>query len=289
MPFAAPDAEEVIVGTTVAVRLLNDEASSASSTPDRAFEVVVVLALPGAATVPERENTLYPLEQIGRHDSRVAAFVFVALVGHVADVIAVLKHLVERVERYRLLGCAFRGTARQSGGRDGLVYLLAGVVARGIQLEGFKDEWCPFLVQCDGAYLAAADVLSDVKVADLGLADAAAILDLLAHLVGDICAARLRLVLVYGVNDGLDHLALGCLAHVEDSGDDTNAHLAELALGDGRVDAVAENTIEVVDDDVVDVLLSPDPSDHLLKDGPLVDGRGGSAGLNEFVDHLRAE
>nr|WP_242606682.1 hypothetical protein [Protofrankia symbiont of Coriaria ruscifolia] len=189
--LTAPDAEEVKVGAAVAVGFLNGEPAIAAGAPDRAFEVVVVLALSRAAAVPEREDTLYSVEQLGRDDSRVATFVLVALVGHVTDVIAVLEHFVERVKRGWLLGCAFRWTARQSGGRHGLMYLLAGVVACGIQLEGFEDERCPLLVQGDGAYLAPVDVFPDIEVADLGFTDAAAVLDLLTHLVGDVCAAGL--------------------------------------------------------------------------------------------------
>src|SRR5439155_5756684 len=85
--FAAADAEKVVVSPAVAVGLLDDEASLAPSAPDRALEVVVMLAFPGAATVPQGEDALHAIEQLGRHDSGVATFVFLAFVGNVTEVV----------------------------------------------------------------------------------------------------------------------------------------------------------------------------------------------------------
>lgn len=96
-------------------------------------------------------------------------------------------------------------------------------------------------------------------------------------------------VLVHGVNDRLDHLAFGGLAHVEHGGDDAYAEFAEFALGDGGVDAVSEDAVEVVDDDVVDVALGFDPGNHLLEDGPLVDAGCRAARLDKLIDDFRLE
>nr|WP_242606683.1 hypothetical protein [Protofrankia symbiont of Coriaria ruscifolia] len=91
------------------------------------------------------------------------------------------------------------------------------------------------------------------------------------------------------MNDGLNHLAFWRLTHIENSGDDTDAHLAQIALGDSRVDAVSEDAVEVVDDYVVDVFLCLDPGEHLLKDGALVDICGRPSWLHEFVDDFGSE
>nr|WP_264674509.1 hypothetical protein [Thermobifida fusca] len=91
------------------------------------------------------------------------------------------------------------------------------------------------------------------------------------------------------MNDGLNHLTLGRLAHVEHGGDDAHAELAEFPLGDGGVDAVSEDAVEVVDDDVVDVVLCLDPGDHLLEDGPLVDAGSRAARLDKLIDDCGLE
>nr|WP_264674508.1 hypothetical protein [Thermobifida fusca] len=185
------DAEEVEVGTAVAFGALHDETPVTAGAPDRTLEVVVVLALAGAATVSQGEDALCAVEQLGRDDGRVAAFVFLAFVGDDALVVRVLKHLVEGVQGDRLLGLALGGASGQTGGRDDLMHLLPGVVASGVQLEGFEHERGTLVVEGDGADFAAVDLLADVEVADFGLGDGAAVLGFLAHLVGDVRAAGL--------------------------------------------------------------------------------------------------
>ena len=122
MPFCRPtQKKEIEVGTAVAFGALDDEAPLASGTPDRAFEVVVVLPLPGAAAVPQGEHALYAVEEFGRDDSRVTAFVLLVLVRDNPDVVAVLQHLVDGVEGDGLFGLALGGTGRESGGGDDLM------------------------------------------------------------------------------------------------------------------------------------------------------------------------
>lgn len=90
-----------------------------------------------------------------------------------------------------MFGFALGGAGGQTGGCDDLMHLLSGVVASGVQLEGFEHERGALLTEGDGADFAAVDLLSDVEVADFGLGDGAAVLSFLAHLVGDVRAAGL--------------------------------------------------------------------------------------------------
>ncbi|HYQ63488.1 MAG TPA: hypothetical protein VET29_09480 [Actinophytocola sp.] len=167
--------------------------------------------------------------------------------------------------------------------------MLTGVLAGAEQLEGLRDQRTTLRVYGDGADLAAFGLgFANVEVAKRGLTDSAAVLDLLAHLVADVGTAGLGLVLVDGVDDGLDHGALGCLTHVENGGDHPYAVLGEFLLGNGSVDAVPEDPIEVVDDDEVRQCIargSPDGGHHLLEDRPLVDAGCGPAWLDELVHH----
>jgi hypothetical protein len=88
------------------------------------------------------------------------------------------------------------------------------------------------------------------------------------------------------VEDGFHHGALGVVAHIEDGGDDAGADLLKVALGDARVNAVAEDAVEVVDDDVVDVFLRLDPGDHLLETWPFVDIGGATTWFDELAHNI---
>ncbi|MGA9690235.1 MAG: hypothetical protein WBR33_02020 [Pseudonocardiaceae bacterium] len=130
--------------------------------------------------------------------------------------------------------------------------MFGAVLAGAEQLEGLDHKRCPFGIEGDGADFATFGLgLTDVEVAELSRADTAAVLNFLPHLVAYIRAASLGLVLVNSVDDRLDHGAFGCFAHVEYGGDYPYAVLTQFLLGDGRVDTVAEDAIEMVDDDVV--------------------------------------
>ncbi|HEX3778337.1 MAG TPA: hypothetical protein VHX38_01600 [Pseudonocardiaceae bacterium] len=168
--------------------------------------------------------------------------------------------------------------------------MLAVVLASAEQLKSLGDERTPFDVNGDGADFAAFGFgFPHVAVAEGGLADRATVLDLLTHLVANIRAAGLRLVLVYGVDDGFDHRAFGAFAHVEHSRDDSGADLAKVAFGDARIDTVSEDAVEVVDDHVVDVFLGFDPCDHFLKYRTLFDAGRGTTWLYEFPHNVSVE
>jgi hypothetical protein len=201
-----------------------------------------------------------------------------------SEVVAVLEHQGELVDRH-LLGLASRCRSRPKPAVVQLVRQVGqGVVTSCVQLERQTDERSALWVDGDGADLAALGLGdADVEVAEFGHADRAAVADLLAHLVADVGTTRLRLVLVDGVDDLLDHDGLRVLTHVEDGRDDASADLLQVALDHASVDRVPEHSVEVVDDDVVDVLLLLDPSDHLLERGPLVDAGGGAPRLDELT------
>jgi hypothetical protein len=165
--------------------------------------------------------------------------------------------------------------------------LLSGVLAGGEQFEALGDQCTAVRVDDDRADLTALGFrLAHVQVAELGLANGAAVLDLLGHLVADVSTTGVGLVLVDGVDDGLDHGGLGVVAHVEHGRNHPGADFAQVTLDNTSINAVSEDTVEVVNDDVVDVLLLLDPSDHLLERWPLVDIGGGAARFDKLADDV---
>ncbi|MEC3979629.1 hypothetical protein QMK34_30680 [Amycolatopsis sp. H20-H5] len=146
------------------------------------------------------------------------------------------------------------------------------------------------LVYGDGADLTAFGLgFADVAVAEFGLADATAVFHLLAHFVFDVGSTGLRLVLVDSVNDGLHHRGFRVFAHVQDGGDDAGTVFLEVAFDHAGIDGVAEDSVEVVDDDVVDVFLCFNPSDHLLKYRSLLDAGGCLAWFDELSHDVCVE
>jgi len=156
----------------------------------------------------------------------VAAADLLAVVRDVAEVVPVAQHQRQLVDRDPL-GWPARGRpSAEPAVVEFVVEVGEGVVTRRVQLESQLDERRSFRVDSDGADLAAARFrLTNVEVAESCNADRATAADLLAHLVADVRAAGLRLVLVDGVQDGFHHGALGAFAHVEDGGDDPGAVL----------------------------------------------------------------
>jgi len=66
-------------------------------------------------------------------------------------------------------------------------------------------------------------------------------------------------------------------------------YLASSFFGDGGVDGVPGDPVELVDDDVVDVFVLFDPGQHLLEDGALLDVGGGTAGFDELTGDVGNE
>nr|WP_243861105.1 hypothetical protein [Cellulomonas uda] len=185
--------------------------SLALAAVDGAFEEVVVDPASFAGLAARLHDVLDGVEQVLVDEGFVPAGVLLALVGHDADVVAVLEHLVEFVDRDGSGGTA-GGRPRQEATVGELIgQVVQRVLARGVQLEGEPHVGRSLFVDCDGADLTALVVVDDVLVAELGDADRAAALGLLAHLVGDVRAGFAGLVLVEDREHALHELPDRCL------------------------------------------------------------------------------
>ncbi|MCG8914917.1 hypothetical protein L6E12_03820 [Actinokineospora sp. PR83] len=170
------------------------------------------------------------------------------------------------------------------------MYLDAGVLAGAEQLEGLTHQWAALWVYSDRADFAAFGLgFTSVVVAKRSGADRTTVFSLLSHFVLYVGTTGFGLILVDGMDDRLHHRALRAFAHVEHRGDDADTHLFEVPLGDTCVDAISEDTIEVVDDDVINVFLPLHPGDHFLEDRAFVDTGRRAARFHEFFDNVRAE
>lgn len=145
------------------------------------------------------------------------------------------------------------------------------------------DERRPFVIGGNGADFAAVEYLADVEVAERCPGNRAAFLGLLPHLVLDVGVGSLDLVLIDGMQDGLHHLAFQGVAEVNDGGDDPDVQLTEVALGERSINGVAENAVEMMDNNKVDILLGLDAGHHFLEDGAFLDFSGAPSGLDVFV------
>ncbi|HWL37517.1 MAG TPA: hypothetical protein VNQ77_15130 [Frankiaceae bacterium] len=264
-------AEEVEVNPSIAFGTQNQQAVAAAVTPEVALQVVVVAALPNTGTAVGVEDRLDPIEAFVADDPVVAGFDPLAVYFDAARVVAVPQDAAERFQGDRTFGVSPVGAGREAGFGHARQQALQREAAGFHPLEGFVDERRALFVQGDGAHGAAVNVDLDVAVAELGPAWRAAVLDLLMHLVLDVGGACLHLVLVYGVNDCLDHLRFQRVAEVEVGGDNPNAELPQFVLGDRGFQRVAEDSGELVDDHEVDVAALPDTGDHLEVDGALLD------------------
>ncbi|MCR6484045.1 hypothetical protein M8542_14570 [Amycolatopsis sp. OK19-0408] len=230
------------------------------------------------------------VEQDGVDEWFVAAADLLALMRDVADVVPVTKHQRQLVDRDPLGRPPWCRPGPQAPLVQFLIQVRQRVVTGRVQLECQSDERGALRIDGYRADLAALGLrFTDVQVAEPGDADGAAVFDLLAHLVADVRAAGFGLVLVDGVQDGLHHGALRAFAHVENGGDNPGTDPLQVPLGDARVNAVSEDSVEVVDDDVVDVFLRLHPGDHLLKGWSFVDAGGGATRLDELADNVRVK
>ena len=170
-----------------------------------------------------------------------------------------------------------------------LLEVLAGVVAGGVELEGFADEGCPLGVEPDGVDAAALDGLDDVEVAQGCGADGAALLDLAQQLDADVGSVGGAAVLVDGGQHAVDELTLRGFVDVLGGGDEGDVGLAQLHHGDGVVEAAAVEAGELVDHDAVDIATRVEALEHGLELGA-VDGLGAAAPqLDVLVDDGDAE
>ncbi len=137
------------------------------------------------------------------------------------------------------------------------------VVAGGIQLKSRANQWSTDGVDLHGSDLAVVVKLQhDVQVADAGLAEGAALLRLLAHLVGDVRAVLAGAVLVGRGQDAVHQLAYQSVIDRFGRADQRHAALLQVGHDDRVVKPVAREARQLVHDDVVDIALASDPVEH---------------------------
>jgi hypothetical protein len=250
------------------------------------LQVVVVLALADAVAAPVIQDSLNFVEQLLADERLMPTANQFSVVLYVAQVVRVTQHGAQLRVGYGTAGVAALPSL-QAADRQLLGQGLQAELASGEELEGDRDERRPLRIEFDNAYVTSLAGVAGVAVADLGQADRAALLGLRSHLVCDVGALAHDLILVHGVEDRLDHVALGTFRQIEDGLHNADTPLGELPLGDRRVDRVPKDTVELVDDDEVDlVLVFLDPAHHLLEDDAPLDILGASARLDELLDDV---
>nr|WP_315070724.1 hypothetical protein [uncultured Microbacterium sp.] len=217
LAVVAPDAEVVeVLDLGSPYRALNDESvvahtalGVALTAEHAALEVVLVDPPPLARAPSVVEHVLYSVEHITVDDRGVPSVEGLTLVSNLADVVAVpekARHLRcgDRARRPR-----DRGAGRQSPDAQLVDDVVHCVLAAGVEIEGEGDERRTFGVHDDGIDLAALEHLGDVEVAQRCLAQGAAVLGFLPHLVRDVGAVLAGAVLVEGGEDAVHELADG--------------------------------------------------------------------------------
>ncbi|HSV67553.1 MAG TPA: hypothetical protein VLJ59_16820 [Mycobacteriales bacterium] len=280
--LAAP-AEEIVVDATVpAFGALDDEAGFAAVAPQQPFEVVRVAAVADAGAGVGVEHALYGVEGFFVDQGFVPAFVLDVFVGDVADVVAVAQQVGQGLQGDGL------AVVRHAQPGFGELGLQAGddVLAGGEQLEGHGDVLFALRVGDDGVDAAAVDLYPAVEVAELGFAEGAAIFGLVGHFDGDVLAVAPDLDLVHDVGDGFHGVGPDALAEVFTGGDELDAHLGQLPLGDGGVGEVAERSGAHVDEHIFYLRVLLEVLEQLPEDLAFGDALGAGAWLDElFLQH----
>nr|WP_231956866.1 MULTISPECIES: hypothetical protein [unclassified Actinoplanes] len=195
LPSAAEVVEVQVAG--VALTAHDHEPPFASVTPDDAFEVVVVRALPDPTCPSGFQHLLYAIEDLGGDQRLVSPLVFNPAERDQPEVVPVAEQVAERVQRDR-------GTDREALGRPGAQARIAqgrdqrveSVRPGGVQLERHPDQRAAHRVDGNRANLSALEGLADVEVTDRSPADRATPDDLLTHLVRDVRSGGAGLVFV---------------------------------------------------------------------------------------------
>nr|WP_253812844.1 hypothetical protein [Nocardia amikacinitolerans] len=212
------------------------------------------------------EHPLHPVENLLVHQRLVTTGDLLALVADDADVVPASENPRPFLVCHRLRGalrCPPRpqpAVSHDAGDVD------RAVVAAGIQLEACPNQWSADGVDLYGSDLAAVVKFQhDVQVADAGLAEGAAFLCFLAHLVGDVCAVLAGAVLVERRQDAVHQLAYWCVIDRFGRADQRHTALLQVGHDDRVVKPVAREAGQLVHDDVVDIALAPDPVEHALE------------------------
>nr|WP_238161086.1 hypothetical protein [Kribbella antibiotica] len=210
--------------------MLDDEpllhtATVARTAVDRALELVMMGAPPLASHRAGVGDDLDLIEQLFFDQGFVSPVDPFVLVGNEPEVVTVAYHLGELVDRdllrWGLSGCS---------GAEATVIKLVGqigqrVIASRVQLEGDLDERTTYGIKRHSTDLTELKLVNDVQVAERCEADRATVLGLLTHLVRDVSARLLRLVLVESGQDAVHELADGSVVDRLGGGDDGYAAL----------------------------------------------------------------
>lgn len=213
-------------------------ASPAGAAPQGALEVVVHHAAAFACPAPRGEEVLHLVEQLPVDERLVPAGVFLAFVRDDADVVRVLEHLVDLGDGDRAGGAALGGAGAQSSVGEFVLDVFEGRLACGVHLECEPDEWRTLVVDGDSADLAAVDAVDGVDVPDGCFAERAALLGLLAHLVGDVGSLFGGAELAERGEDAVHELPDRGLVDGLGGGDEGDSALLEFGTDDGIVEAV---------------------------------------------------
>ncbi|MDO5093589.1 MAG: hypothetical protein Q4D79_09260 [Propionibacteriaceae bacterium] len=147
---------------------------------DAGFEVVVVDAVAGVVGA-QGSDVLGAVEEFLGDQGFVASLELFSFEGDDAGVVGVGEHAVQCSDGDGAwVGVAAGRSGFQAEVGHGDLELLDGVVAGGVEFEGFADERAAFGVDSDGVDAASLDVFGDVQVAQWGYAAGAALFDFAA-------------------------------------------------------------------------------------------------------------
>nr|WP_255572778.1 hypothetical protein [Leucobacter tenebrionis] len=259
-------AEEVaVVGVAVPAGAAHEDHASvdvlfeaALPAPDGALEVVVVALAAFAGVAAFVHELLYLVEQLLGDERFVPAGVGLAFVADFSQVVAVAEHLLDLRVGDRPGRTSLGGPGAQPSVGEFFCDVLERFVACGVQLEREFHERCAFGVDVDGVDLPPVDVLGDVEVPDGRAAKGAAVLGLLAHLVGDIGTVLTGAVLVERGEDAVHELPDRGGVDLLGRGDQGDSAFLQIGHDDRVVGAVTGEAGELVDDDVVHVAVAAD-------------------------------
>ena len=183
----------------------------------------MVDALPSRGSRVAIEHRLNLSEDRGGRERLVSSRELLALVRHESEVVAVAKEPSELG-----LGHGSGRTSRSWARPQATPFKIGGEldqreVAGCEEFEGERHEVRAFGIDPDRADFVALELLAHVEVPELGGADAAAVLDLLAHLVANVGTVGIRPVLIESGEDAVHELAGGRLIDVLLGGDQGDA------------------------------------------------------------------
>ncbi len=269
-------------GALTRLRVADDEPRAALPTEDAALEVVVMdLGRIGRRLVCAQHD-LDLLPDLDWNDRFVGSAVGDVLVHDGSLVVRVGEHPVNGGLRDRFGRAPWGRRRGQPAGDEFLVELAGGPVPRGEDLEGPAHQLGAFLVDLDGADLAAHVVTdADVAVANRCLRDGATLGSLLGQALDDFGGEVAGVELGDRGHDAVQQHARRGLVDVLRGGDQSDACVLQGQVDGDVVGPVAGQAVDLVDDAVVR-LVGGDVLDHPHEFGP-VGLAGGLARVDELL------